>query len=76
MELQAPEQHEAPQKFELNAIRKGFFVRLKDESGFLWAAVRGRQADVFYGVVEHSYPGGPPMGQRVSFMKANVFEIV
>jgi len=76
MELQTPEQQQSPQKFELNAIRKGFFVRLRDESGsFLWAMVRGRQGDVFFGLVEHSYPDGPARGSRIAFTKYNVYEV-
>ncbi len=77
MELQTTEPHETLPKFELNGIRKGHFCRLMDESGsFIWAAVRGRQSDQFFGVVESAYEGGPSRGQRVSFMKMHVFEIV
>ena len=77
MNLQAPEPHETLPKFELNGIRRGLFVRLMDDSGsFIWAAVRGRQGDVFFGVVEHTDEGGPPMGQRISFEKKHVFEVI
>lgn len=77
MELCTPEPHETLPKFELNGVRKGLFVKLKDESGsFLWAMVRGRQADVFFGLVESAYEGGPCRGTRISFTKANVYEIV
>jgi len=75
MELCAPGPHQAPAKHELNGIRRGLFVKLKDESGFLWAAVRGRQGDVFFGIVEHSDQGGPSRGTRIAFTKYNVFEI-
>jgi len=77
MNLQTPEPNNTLPKHELNGIRKGLYVRLKDESGsFLWVMTRGRQADVFFGVVEHSDQGGPSRGTRVSFMKANVFEVI
>ena len=77
MELGKPEQNEAPPKYELNGLRRGHFCRLMDDSGsFLWAAVRGRQGDVFFGVIEHAYEGGPPMGQRISFEKKHVFEVI
>ena len=77
MELGKPEQNEAPPKYELNGLRRGHFCRLMDESGsFIWAAVRGRQGDVFFGIVEHSDPGGPCRGTRVSFEKRHVYEVI
>jgi len=76
MNLQAPQAHEIPPKFELNGIRRGHFCRLKLDDSFIWCLVRGRQADVFFGVVEHSDQGGPCRGTRLSFEKRHVFEIV
>ena len=76
MELGTPEPHETLPKFELNGIRRGHYCRLKTDNGFIWAMTTGRQSDVFYGLVESSFPDGPRRGDRISFMKANVFEIV
>jgi len=75
MELEITKPNTLP-KFQLNGIKRGHYCRLKTDNGFIWAMTTGRQADVFFGVVEHSDQGGPCRGTRLSFEKRHVFEIV
>jgi len=77
MNLEAPgPHHEAPPKHELAGLRRGHFCRLKADSAFFWAMVTAKQAGMILGVVESTFPDGPARGTRISFTKANVYEIV
>ena len=77
MELQAPNQyHEPPPAHELAGIRRGHFCRLKADGTFFWVMVTAKQAGMITGIVESSFPDGPPMGQRISFEKKHVFEVI